>query len=272
MRPGNASSWGRWWLLALLLLVGCATTPLREADGPPAQLALMAGGQGGPKAPGGLGPSGAQPMQPLTVLRLVQLAHERGIGVAGARVTRNRDIGLALQRTAMRCLEIPENFLPFPTTRRTHHGAVIPDGLVTAGKLQLAGRIFFDPEGAFLEVIDGDFLDMLDVKVRSHRITLSTGRGQLLGFIEVLAQRRPRAFVGALGTQPRPALLLVTPSDTEVSEDLAWEAARHGVAVYQAVAMETDGWLNVGQFIQKTKFADVAPSFQLPSKPMPLSL
>jgi hypothetical protein len=258
--------------LLALLLVGCATTPLREPDGAPARLALLAGGTGGPKVPAGSGPSGAAPMQPLTVRRLVQLAHERDIGVAGARVTRNRDIGLAFQRTTMASLDIPENFVPFPTTRRAHHGAVIPDGLVTAAKLQLAGRIFLDPEGAFLEVIDDDFLDMLDVKVRSHRITLSTARGQLRGFIEVLALRRPRAFVGALGTQPRPALLLVTPSDTEVSDDVSWEAARHGVAVYQSVAMESGGWLNLGEFIQKTKFADVAPSFQLPSKPMPLSL
>jgi hypothetical protein len=105
-----------------------------------------------------------------------------------------------------------------------------------------------------------------------HPITLSTGRGQIQGFIRALARQRPRGFLPGALEPPRPALLLVTPSDTQVAQDVADEAGRHGVALYRAVAWEHEGLLTVGSFHQLTGFADVPTSFIMPSIPEPLRL
>jgi hypothetical protein len=152
---------------------------------------------------------------------------------------------------------------------------VIPDGLVPAVKLSsLIGRFTVHPEGAFLEVVGDEVLDFLEVKARSTRITLSTSHRQIQGLIDVLAQlERPRGnLLSAVNPTPRRALLLVTTSDTEVSKDVAWEAARRGVAIFQAKAQEAEGWVSVGPFVQKTSFADVPQQFQWPVKPMPLGV
>jgi hypothetical protein len=201
---------------------------------------------------------------------LVALAQDRGIGVTGASVTRNRQIGVAFQGAINRSLGIPINSSAFPTSVR--NGTVIPDGLVTAQLISLLGEFSVDPEGAFLEVIGHDFLDFLEVKARSSRITPSTARRQIPGFLDVLSQRRLRVASLSLAGAPRPALLLVTTSDTEVSEGVIWEAARCGVALYQAAAEESGGSIRVGSFLQKTSFADVPSRFQFPSVPMPLEL
>ncbi|PTL77469.1 hypothetical protein DAT35_44515 [Vitiosangium sp. GDMCC 1.1324] len=126
----------------------------------------------------------------------------------------------------------------------------------------------FDPQGAFLKVvIDGDFLDMIEVKARSRPITLSTGQGQIRGYIEVLGRRRQGSFSLVAEGPPRPALLLITTAEASISEEVTWEAARHGVAVYRAIPEEFEGRMDVGPFVQQTSFADVPDQFQLPSVP-----
>jgi hypothetical protein len=206
-------------------------------------------------------------------MRLVALAQEQGIGVQGPRVVRNRQIGLAFQRVVGTCLDISANFRAFPTAERTQHRSVIPDGVVIATKLTRAGRIGIDPEGAFLEIVGDDFLDLLEIKVRAARITPSTAQGQIRGLIDVLSRmdRPRRGLLSAMSPTPRRALLLVTPADTEISQDVAWMAAQRGVAVYQATAQESGGSIGVGPFMQKTSFADVLPQFLLPCEPAPLS-
>ncbi len=72
------------------------------------------------------------------------------------------------------------------------------------------------------------------------------------------------------GTRPR--VRLITTADTQVSQEVADEAAVNGVAIYHAVAWEDGGLLTVGPFQQRTSFADVPISFILPSLPEPLQL
>jgi hypothetical protein len=175
---------------------------------------------------------------------------------------------MAFQRAINTSLSIPPNATVYPTSVRPE--GVIPDGLVTARMLSLSGGNQIDPTGAFLEIIGGDSLDLLEVKAQRRRITLSTGRRQILGFIDVLAQKRLHgALINSMGG-PRPGLLLVTPADTEVSEDVSFAAAQRGVAIYQALVEEAAGRLSVGPFIQRTGFADVPQQFQFPSIPVPL--
>jgi len=64
----------------------------------------------------------------------------------------------------------------------------------------------------------------------------------------------------------------VTPSDTQVAQEVADEAGLHGVALYHAIVWEEGGLLTVGSFRQLTGFADVPPSFIMPSVPEPLRL
>ncbi|WP_147332825.1 hypothetical protein [Archangium gephyra] len=202
--------------------------------------------------------------RPLTMALLRQLAQSQGIGISGPEVTRNREIGRALQFAVGRSLDIPENFRRFPTAARSRYSSVVPDGLLLAGCLHLLGGVSFNPQGAFLEVINPDFLE---VKGRNGPITLSTAHGQLLGLIDALSLiRKPSSSIfGA--RQPRPALLLVTTEDTKVDRELVWEAAKRNVALFQSFVLEKDGWLMVGPFNQLTRFADVPPQFELASEP-----
>lgn len=203
--------------------------------------------------------------------RLVRLAQARGIGTTGAAVTRNRAVGLAFQEAVLRSLGIAGNREKFPAPGRGGpYTFVIPDGVLVAGKLNIAGGVSFNPRGAFLEVIGAECLDFVEVKARSCRLTLSSGRRQLQGFIHALARLRPRGS-SLLGPQPpRSALLLVTTEDTQVSQDVSSEAGRYGVALYQAVAWEETGLITVGHFVQRTGFADVPHQFPLQSRPEPL--
>ncbi len=258
--PGMSKLW-RWWMLGLALLLGCASGPPRA----PEVLALRAGTYA---SPSGSGPSTPDLKAPLTIERLVRLAQARGIGVVGAPVTRNREMGRAFQGAVLRSIKVPENTTLFPAPGRGGpRTAVIPDGVVTAGRRHLVGGISFNPSGAFVEVVGSECLDFMEVKARSCRLTLSSAQRQLQGFIDALNRLRPRGS-GLLGAQPpRPALLLVTTADMEVGEDVSLEAGRYGVAVFQAVAWEEEGLITVGSFEQRTGFADVPPRFQFPSKP-----
>lgn len=223
---------------------------------------LLAGGPKNPRAPSSM--LGAEP---LTMARLRQLALNQGIGMSGAEVTRNRAVGRALQLAVGQSLDVPENFGRFPTTARSQYSSVVPDGLLVAGRFQMLGGVSFNPQGAFLEVVG---LDFLEVKGRRGPLTLSTAHAQVLGLIDALALlRRPSTSI--LGSQPRPALLLVTTSDTEVDEALVWEAAKRNVALFRAVVLEKEGWLGVGPFHQLTRFADAPSLFQLASKPTRLA-
>jgi hypothetical protein len=276
---------GGWsgWALCLSVLLACTVgrPSTREAASDPAsweeahavapgprlsiQPVLLAGGPDEPGAPEAL------PGLPLTRARLRELARSKGIGVSGAPVTCNWEVGKAFQRTALRSLDIPENFLPYATPKRVAHKSVIPDGVLVAGRINLLGGVSFRADGAFVEVIDSEFVDFCEAKALSNPITLSTGRGQIQGFIEALARMRPRS--GLLGPpSPRPALLLVTTSDTTLSEQVELEAGRRGIAVYLAVAREAGGLISVGPFIQKTGFSDVPPRFQMTSIPQELRL
>jgi hypothetical protein len=203
---------------------------------------------------------------PLTMARLRQLAWSQGIGTSGAEVTRNREVGRALQLAVGRSLDVPENFGRFPTAARSRYSSVVPDGVLLAGRFQVLGGVSFNPQGAFLEVLG---LDFLEVKGRRGSLTLSTAHAQILGLIDALALLR-RPSTSMLGNQPRPALLLVTTTDTKVDEAVVWEAAKRNVALFQAIVLEKEGWLSVGPFNQLTRFADAPPLFQLASKPTQL--
>lgn len=206
--------------------------------------------------------------RPLTMALLRQLAWSQGIGVSGAGVTRNREIGRALQLAVGRSLDIPENFRRFPTAARSRYSSVVPDGLLLAGCLQLLGGVSFNPQGAFLEVVEPDFLK---VKGRNGPLKLSTAHGQLLGLVDALALiRKPSSFIFG-PRQPRPALLLVTTQDTKVDQAVVWEAAKRNVALFQSIVLEKDGWLMVVPFHQLTRFADVPPRFELVSEPEQLA-
>jgi len=274
MRRDRASSFvNASWLLLLSLLLACAAGRSQVRDGLALDgrvLLASAPGQGG--GAGGSGNRGLTAWQPLTVARLVEIAQGKGIGVNGARVTRNREMGVSFQGAVLRSLDVVANHRAFPTPNRTHHQAVIPDSLITAERLTLTGMTSFDPEGAFLEIVSDDFLDMLEVKMRTSPINLSTARGQIQGFLDALAARgRSRSMLSVMGTQPRRALLLVTTSDTQIAEEVSWEGARRGIAIYQSKAREADGWITVGPFVQKTSFSDVPPQFQMASKPTQLA-
>ncbi len=273
MRRGRASSFvSASWLLLFSLLLACAAGRAQLHEGLALDgRVLLASAPGQVGGAGGSDPPGLTPWQPLTVARLVELAQGRGIGLNGARVTRNREIGVSFQGAVLRSLDVVANHRAFPTPRRTHHRSVIPDSLLTAERLTFAGRTSFDPEGAFLEIIGDDFLDMLEVKMRASPIKLSTARGQIEGFLDVLAvPGRPRSILSIMSTQPRRALLFVTTSDTQIADEVSWEGARRGVAIYQGTAREADGWITVGPFVQKTSFSDVPPQFQMGSKPAQL--
>jgi hypothetical protein len=209
-------------------------------------------------------PSSLLGARPLTMALLRQLAWSQGIGISGADVTRNRELGRALQLAVGRSLNVPENFQRFPTAARSRYSSVVPDGLLLAGCFHLLGGVSFNPQGAFLEVVDPDFLE---VKGRDGPLKLSTAHGQLLGLVDALALlRKPSSSIfGA--RQPRPALLLVTTEDTKVDQAVAWEAARRNVALFQSIVLEKEGWLVVGPFNQLTRFADVPPRFELASEP-----
>lgn len=272
------------WALCLSVLLACTTgrPSTREAASAPvpweesqavsqaAQLpiqpVLLAGGSDEPDA------LDALPGLPLTRARLRELARNNGIGVSGAPVTCNWEVGKAFQRTALRSLDIRENYRPFATPKREAHKSVIPDGVLVAGRINLMGGVSFRADGAFVEVIDSDFVDFCEAKALSNPITLSTGRGQLQGFIEALARMRPRSGLLLGPHSPRPALLLVTTSDTTLSQQVELEAARQGIAVYQAVAREAGGLITVGPFVQRTSFSDVPPRFQMTSIPQELRL
>lgn len=281
------------WLLLSCLILACAAGRTRVQDesaegglehGVPAHgltadgertLRPSAGQVVLASAPGGQGNSGSSHVRlwrRLTAARLVQLARQKGIGASGSLVERNRQIGRAFQGVVLRSINLPENVRPFPTTVRPRYASVIPDALLTARRLLLAGGISIDPEGAFVEVVDDSgFLDMVEVKVRSTPITLSTAQGQILGFIDVLGRKRQSGLSIAGESRPRPALLLITTADATVSETVTWEAARRGVAVYQAIPEEFEGQIDVEPFMQETKFADVPDQFLLPSVPRELS-
>ena len=137
---------------------------------------------------------------------------------------------------------------------------------MVAGRIQILGGVSFDSGGGFVEVA-GECLDFVEVKARSCKLTLSSARRQMAGFIDALARQRPRSR-SLLGSQPpRPGLLLVTTVDTQVGQDILLEAGRHGVAIFQAVAYEEGGFISVGTFWQQTGFADVPRQFSFPSVP-----
>lgn len=281
MQQKNSTLRPLWWLVPLAFLLACATgqsgslSPresgaVTEARPPhsdegaelePADVRAQVLLVGGPQNPGA--PPSMLGARPLTMARLRQLAWSLGIGVSGAAVTRNREVGRALQLAVGRCLNVPENFERFPTAARSQYSSVVPDGLLLAGRFQLLGGVSFNPQGAFLEVVDPDFLE---VKGRQGPLMLSTAHSQILGLIDALALlRRPSTSI--MGSQPRPALLLVTTADTKVDKAVVWEAAKRNVALFQALVLETEGWLSVGPFQQLTRFADAPTLFQLASKP-----
>ncbi len=220
--------------------------------------------EGGPSTPSG--PRG----QPLTHERLLALALSRGIGLSSSPVQRNWQVGTAFQKSVCRSLEIEPNTDAYATPERSAHKSGIPDGVLLATRINLMGQPSFRLDGAFLEVIGPE--SFLEVKALKRPITLSTGRGQIQGFIKALARQRPRGFLPAALAPPRPALLLVTPSDTQVSQEVMDEAGRNGVALYRAVAWEHMGLLTVSAFHQLTGFADVPSTFMLPTKPRELML
>lgn len=234
------------------------------ADTPSSLRVVRVSSEGGPSLPSG--PRG----QPLTLERLLTLALSRGIGLSSSPVQRNWEVGTAFQGTVCRSLEVAPNTESFPTPERSAHKRGIPDGVLPATRINLMGRPTFRLDGAFLEVIGPE--SFLEVKALKRPITLSTGRGQIQGFIKALARQRPRGFLPGAMEPPRPALLLVTPSDTQVSQEVTDEAGRHGVALYRALAWENEGLLTVGSFHQLTGFADVPTSFIMPSIPEPLRL
>jgi hypothetical protein len=248
-----------WGVLALFLL-GCATGPSRA----PGVLALRSGAYA---QPGGSGSSSPAQGVPLTMARLMQLARVQGIGITGAQVTRLREVGLAFQGTALRSLNLPQNTRKYPAPGRGGpYAFVIPDAVVVAGRIQTLGGISFDPGGGFVEVAD-ECLDFMEMKARSCMLTLSSARRQMAGLIDALSRQRPRGR-SLLGPQPpRPGLLLVTTADTQVGQDVLFEAGRHGVAIFQAVAYEEGGSITVGAFWQRTGFADVPRQFSFPSVP-----
>jgi hypothetical protein len=235
-------------------------------DWPRVQRVLLAGGSDG------TGSFSVGSARPLTMARLVALARMKGIGTVGAWVTRNHQVGIAFQNAVLKALGLfPANTRVFPTpVRGGRHAGVIPDALVVANRVYTKGGASVRPEGAFLEVVSSEFIDFLEVKGRAGSIVPSSAQGQIRGFIDVLARMRPRAFLMVAGEPPRPALLLVTTADTKVSEAVALEASRRGVAVFRAVALEAEGWISVGPFVQLTSFADVLPRFQFSSTPSEL--
>jgi hypothetical protein len=208
--------------------------------------------------------------QPLTLERLRALALSRSIGLGSSPVQRNWQVGTAFQRTVLQSLRVPQNSDAFSTPERSAHKSGIPDGVLPAMRIGLMGRPTFRLDGAYLKVIGPE--NFLELKALKRPITLSTGRGQIQGFIKALARQRPRGLLPGALAPPRPALLLVTPSDTQVAQDVADEAGRHGVALYRAVVWENEGLLTVGSFHQLTGFADVPPSFIMSSIPEPLQL
>ncbi|MGZ3459684.1 MAG: hypothetical protein ACXU86_14410 [Archangium sp.] len=274
-------------LLVLLagLLVACTTVspaarneavPHREqaltvygewhepADPRPQPRVVLASSGGESSTPSG--PRG----QPLTHERLLALALSRGMGLSPVPVQRNWEVGMAFQWTICRSLNVVPNSRAVATPERSAHQSGIPDGVLPATRINILGRPTFRLDGAFLEVIGPE--SFLEVKALKRPITLSTGRGQIEGFIKALARQRPRGFLPGALEPPRPALLLVTPVDTQVTEEVADEAGRHGVALFHAVAWEDGGRLTVGPFRQLTGFADVAISFSMPSVPEPLRI
>ena len=177
---------------------------------------------------------------------------------------------MAFQWTICRSLAITPNTEAFPTPGRSAHKSGIPDGVLPAIRITLLGRPTFRLDGAYLEILGPE--NFLEVKALKRLITLSTGRSQIRGFIKALARQRPRGFLPSSVDSPRPALLLVTPSDTQVAQEVADESGRHGVALYQAVAWEEEGLLTVGSFRQLTGFADVPATFTLTTHPRELTL
>ncbi|HEX8698505.1 MAG TPA: hypothetical protein VF815_06700 [Myxococcaceae bacterium] len=219
--------------------------------------------------PEGTAPSGPRG-QPLTRERLLTLALSRGIGLSPVPVQRNWEVGMAFQLTLCRSLNLIPNTGAFEVPEQSATKSVSPDGILPAVRINLQGMPTFRLDGAFLEVIGPE--SFLEVKAQQRPITLSTGRGQIGSFIQVLARRRPRSFVPGAMEPPRPALLLVTTADSQVAQGVPEQAGRHGVALYQAVAWENGGLLTLGPFLQRTGFADVPRSFTLPSVPEPLQL
>ena len=207
---------------------------------------------------------------PLTYERLHALARSRGIGLSLVPVRRNWEVGMAFQRTVLNALDVAPNTESFPTPGRGTHKSGIPDGVLPAMRISVLGRPTFRMDGAYLKILGPE--NFLEVKALKQSITLSTGRGQIMGFIKVLARQRPRSFLPSALEPPRPALLLLTLSDTPVAQEVADESGRHGVALYQAVAWEDEGMLTVGAFHQLTSFADVPTSFLMFSVPAPLRL
>jgi hypothetical protein len=223
---------------------------------------LWAGSGGIPPGASTTGPRG----RPLTRARLVQLANGIGLGLTSILVRSNWEVGRAFQLTVGRSLDIQENFQAFDVPASMPPVKVVPDGVIPAMRISAAGLRAIRLDGAFIEILDEDFFE---TKAQKRSITLATGRRQILGFIKVLAQRRPRGtLLGNPLEPPRPA----TPVDTSISSDVSWEAGRQGVAIYQAAAWEDDGLITVGPFQQLTHFADVPPRFQLKTTPQPLRL
>jgi hypothetical protein len=181
-------------------------------------------------------------------------------------------VGLAFQNTTLRSLNLPRNTTKYPAPGRGGpYAFVIPDAVVVAGHLQVLGEISFDPSGGFVEVVE-ECLDFVEMKARSCKLTLSSARRQMAGFIDALSRQRTRRR-SLLGPQPpRPGLLLVTTVDTHVGQDVVFEASKHGVAIFQAVAYEEGGLSTVGSFQQKPGFADVPQQFSFPSLPEALRM
>lgn len=275
----------RFLVLLASLLVACTTVspaarreavPVREdaptrdgewsnaADLPSRLRVMRVSSEGGASTPSG--PRG----QPLTLERLLALALGRGIGLSPVSVQRNWEVGTAFQRAIFDSLDIAPNSRAIATPERSAHKSGIPDGILPAMRINLMGWPTFRLDGAFLEVLGPE--SFLEVKALKRPITLSTGRGQIQGFIKALSRLRSRGFLPGALDSPRPALLLVTPSDTQVAQEVADEAGRHGVALYHSIVWEDGGLLSVGSFRQLTGFADVPPSFVMPSVPEPLRL
>ena len=127
------------------------------------------------------------------------------------------------------------------------HRTTIPDGVLPATRINLQGRPTFRLDGAYLEVIGPE--SFLEVKALKRPITSPPGRDSPgLHSRPWRGSARAPASFPAPWSHHGPALLLVTPADTPVSEEVAREAGRRGVAVYQAIAREAGGSSPLGLF------------------------
>ncbi len=145
---------GAGWLLPLCLLLACATGKQQareqqppetwalstlEAESPvsrlpPGHSVVWASGTVSPKPPAMEG------AQPLTMERLLVLAWSLGIGVSGAPVVRNRQVGRALQLAVGDSVGVTENTTHYPTPVRSRYMSVVPDGVLHATRISVLGK------------------------------------------------------------------------------------------------------------------------------------